>query len=149
MQLLLPELQPIFWPAWCCLLRHYPEGDLPCCTVVWPLQCLSARQLLCLFQGSCGAFFKAVVVALITYLRSRKSHLRLGHPNPSCCRALVGFELKRLQSHTSFGMRSQEHAATLARLQRAKKRKQDRKDKGTAGEVEESGKTGRVTLQTT
>jgi len=106
-----------------------------------------SRQLWCLCQGSCGAFFKAVGKALRNY----EVDLRLSRSNLSCCRAPVGFEpTKAAGKHTSLGRHSQEHATTLARLQHTQKREnRTGRIKGQLRTLEESGKTERVTLQTT
>lgn len=50
LQLVLPELRPVFWPAWCGLLCHYT-----CLVVLWHGLCSA------FLHGSCCAFFTAVV----------------------------------------------------------------------------------------
>ena len=126
----------VFWLAlsswWC----HFPRGDLPCCMVAWSASLSSrqlatllvslpffkaaavpfSRQLLCLFQGSCCAFFKAVVETLFHLPLFKGVRIVIATQN-LVVEPRWALNQKAAVTHTSLAMPCPEHVTTLARLQ--------------------------------
>ena len=118
------------------LVVPLPRGDLPCCMVAWSASLSSrqlatllvsllffkaaavpfSRQLLCLFQGSCCAFFKAAVETLFHLPLFKEVRIVIATQN-LVVEPRWALNQKAAVTHTSLAMPCPEHVTTLARLQ--------------------------------